>query len=237
MVSGQTYGYLNDYAMIFQMNNDTDRGWKWQYDGQSASDGAMSLTTSGNLKLKGVADVGYIRIAGKDVINAKGEWVGDPTGLVGPTGPQGAKGNTGNTGSTGPQGPAGATGGVGPQGPAGAKGATGSTGPQGPAGAKGNTGSTGPIGPAGDRGPQGATGPQGPAGAKGSTGSTGPKGSTGATGPQGPAGPSGGGFPVSLNFNKDTTISRIDVSEGEGVAVVRLEDGSSFSLLVQQPRR
>ena len=26
-----------------------------------------------------------------------GEWVGDPTGLIGPQGPTGAKGNTGNT--------------------------------------------------------------------------------------------------------------------------------------------
>ena len=170
MHSGQTYGYLNDYAMTFQMNNDSDRGWKWQYEGQAVSDGAMSLTTSGNLKLKGVADVGYVRIGGKDVINDKGEWVGLPTGLQGPKG---------DTGATGPAGAAGATG------PAGAKGDTGNTGPAGP---KGDTGSVGPQGPKGDTGSAGAagaTGPQGPAGPKGDTGNTGPEGPAGKNGATG----------------------------------------------------
>jgi hypothetical protein len=49
MVSSQTFGYLNDYAMVFQMSNTASRGWKWQYDGQAASTGAMSLTTEGKL--------------------------------------------------------------------------------------------------------------------------------------------------------------------------------------------
>ena len=40
------------YKRQFQMNNDVDRGWIWRYDGQAVSDGAMSLTTSGKLKLK-----------------------------------------------------------------------------------------------------------------------------------------------------------------------------------------
>jgi hypothetical protein len=51
MQSGQSYGYLNDYATVFQMNNDSDRGWVWKYEGQSNSDGAMSLTTSGKLRM------------------------------------------------------------------------------------------------------------------------------------------------------------------------------------------
>jgi hypothetical protein len=113
MYSGMTYGYLNDYAMTFQMNNDADRGWIWRYDGQAASDGAMSLTTGGKLKLKDIADVGSVAIGGTTVINSSGQWVGSSTGLVGPQGP---KGNTGATGATGPQG---ATGATGPQGPAG----------------------------------------------------------------------------------------------------------------------
>jgi len=49
MVSAQTYGYLNDYAMTFQMTNTAARGWKWQYENQAASAGAMSLTTDGKL--------------------------------------------------------------------------------------------------------------------------------------------------------------------------------------------
>jgi hypothetical protein len=216
MYSAQSYGYLNDYAMTFQMNNDPDRGWLWRHESHATSDGAMSLTTSGNLKLKGVADVGYVRINGVDVINDKGDWVGNPTGLVGPTGPTGPAGAKGSTGSTGP---------AGPTGPAGAKGSTGSTGPQGPAGVKGNTGSTGATGP------QGIQGPTGPAGAKGSTGATGPQ------GPKGDTGASGSSFPVSVNFGKPTTIvsMEVDTESRTPVATVVLADGSSFMLNVYNP--
>lgn len=49
MTSGVTYGGLNDYAMTFCMNNDSDRGFWWGYSGQSKSSGAMSLTTAGVL--------------------------------------------------------------------------------------------------------------------------------------------------------------------------------------------
>ena len=52
MTSGVTYGHLNDYAMTFCMNNDTDRGFWWGYNGQTKSDGAMSLTTAGKLYVK-----------------------------------------------------------------------------------------------------------------------------------------------------------------------------------------
>ena len=52
MHSGQTYGWLNDYAMTFQMNNDSDRGFVWRHSAMAASDGAMSLTTGGNLSVK-----------------------------------------------------------------------------------------------------------------------------------------------------------------------------------------
>jgi hypothetical protein len=94
-------------------------------------------------------------VNGKTVVDDKGAWVGDPTGLAGPAGPAGA---------------------TGPQGPAGADGATGPAGPIGP---------MGPQGPAGPIGPQGPQGPQGPVGATGPQGATGPAGPTGATGPQG----------------------------------------------------
>lgn len=59
------------------------------------------------------------------VIDENGQWVGDPTGLVGPTGAMGPAGPIGPTGPMGPQGATGATGATGPMGP---------TGPQGPAG-------------------------------------------------------------------------------------------------------
>jgi hypothetical protein len=77
---------------------------------------------------------GDIAVAGTAVIDASGQWVGSPTGLVGPPGPAGPEGPRGLRGLQGPQGA------MGPQGPEGAQG------PQGP------------------QGPQGATGPQGPPG-------------------------------------------------------------------------
>jgi len=52
MKSAQTFGDLNDYAMTFTMNNDADRGFLWRDSADSASDGAMSLTTGGKLHVK-----------------------------------------------------------------------------------------------------------------------------------------------------------------------------------------
>ncbi len=123
-----------------------------------------------------------VTVNGVPVIDSTGNWVGNPSGLVGPTGPAGA------AGSAGPTGPSGASGATGPTG-AGAQGATGPTGPLGPAGPAGATGPTG----AGAQGATGATGPLGPAGPTGATGPTGAgvQGATGATGPLGPAGPTG----------------------------------------------
>lgn len=52
MTNAFTYGALNnDYAMTFCMNNDSDRGFWWGYDGQSKSTGAMSLNMQGKLKI------------------------------------------------------------------------------------------------------------------------------------------------------------------------------------------
>jgi len=126
-----------------------------------------------------------VTINGTPVIDSSGQWVGSPTGLVGPAGATGA---TGATGSTGVQG---ATGPIGPQGPLGPMGT------QGPAGTTGDAGAAGPQGPQGDAGavggpgPAGATGAQGPIGAMGPQGLQGDPGDAGATGPQGPQGPQG----------------------------------------------
>jgi hypothetical protein len=159
-----------------------------------------------------------VTVHGTMVIDANGNWVGPPTGLVGPagaTGPAGANGATGPAGANGATGPAGANGATGPAGANGATGpagANGATGPAGAAGTNGAVGATGPAGAAGPTGPQGvagsngtngavgATGPQGPtgtpgaagaAGAQGPAGPQGPQGTIGATGPQGPVGPTG----------------------------------------------
>jgi hypothetical protein len=144
-----------------------------------------------------------VTINGTPVIDSSGQWVGSPTGLIGPQGPVGATGATGVAGPQGLQGPqgdigaTGLTGGTGPQGPAGDIGATGpagATGGTGPAGATGETGPAGPqglVGPEGPAGATGGTGPEGPAGATGDTGPAGPAGATGGTGPQGPQGDTG----------------------------------------------
>jgi len=118
----------------------------------------MRLDAFGNLGIGTTApaaklDVdGNIAVAGTPVIDATGNWVGNPTGLTGPQGPQG------NTGATGPQGPVGP---IGPVGPQGANGAVGPVGPQGPIGHTGAIGATGPVGPIGPQGLTGATGPAG----------------------------------------------------------------------------
>jgi collagen triple helix repeat protein len=141
-----------------------------------------------------------VSVNGQVVINAQGQWVGSPTGLVGPAGPAGpagAQGPQGPTGAAGPQGPQGTAGAqgpqgvAGPQGPQGPVGATGAQGPQGPTGAQGPQGPQGPTGAQGAQGPQGATGAQGAQGPQGPTGANGAPGANGSAGPQGPQGPAG----------------------------------------------
>ncbi|MRG95402.1 hypothetical protein [Polyangium spumosum] len=138
-----------------------------------------------------------VTINGTEVINNNGEWVGPPTGLVGPTGPMGPTGAdgpvgpVGATGVMGPVGPEGPMGPVGPMGPTGAMGPIGPIGPIGPVGATGATGATGVTGAVGPMGPMGATGPMGPQGDVGPTGPVGPMGPQGITGPQGEIGPMG----------------------------------------------
>ncbi len=117
-----------------------------------------------------------ISIGGAPVVDANGQWVGDPTGLVGPMGPEGPQGQIG------PVGPAGAAGAIGPVGP---------TGAMGPQGVMGLSGPVGAMGPQGLMGPQGPTGAQGVAGATGAAGPQGATGATGAQGAQGLQGPTG----------------------------------------------
>ena len=141
-----------------------------------------------------------VNIGETPVINDQGQWVGDPTGLVGPPGPAGPAGAAGPNGADGAdgaqgiQGPIGSTGAAGPNGADGADGAqgiqgpigsTGAAGPNGADGADGAQGIQGPIGPTGIQGIQGAVGLNG---ADGVQGIQGPIGSTGAAGQAGPAG-------------------------------------------------
>ena len=60
MKAGYTFGALNsDYAMSFQMNNDSDRGFWWGDDNHTDAQGAMSLSTNGRLTVASGLRVGY----------------------------------------------------------------------------------------------------------------------------------------------------------------------------------
>ena len=131
---------------------------------------------------------GDVAINGAVVINAGGEWIGNPAGLQGPVGPTGPAGPAGADGADGAQGPTGLTG---PAGAAGADGVDGAQGPMGLTGPAGAAGADGAQGPIGLTGPAGAAGADGADGAQGPTGLTGPAGADGADGAQGPVGLTG----------------------------------------------
>jgi hypothetical protein len=63
MTSGFTYGGLGasggEYAMTFQMNDDTDRGFWWGHSVHTTAQGAMALTTDGELTVANAIRVGY----------------------------------------------------------------------------------------------------------------------------------------------------------------------------------
>lgn len=78
------------------------------------------LKTDGKEQLR--IDSKGLSIGGSTVIDTRGQWVGDPSNLVGPEGPRGPKGAQGERGLQGPQGPQGERGPQGPQGPQGERG-------------------------------------------------------------------------------------------------------------------
>ena len=170
---------------------------------------------AGNINLLDVIGTSFTVDGYGPVIDANGNWVGEATGMQGPTGPPGPTGSQGPQGEPGPQGdqglpglegPPGADGPPGPTGPQGEPGPQGDQGlpglegppgvdgppgPTGPQGAPGEPGPVGPTGPQGLPGDQGIPGADGAPGLPGVTGPTGPQGSIGPTGPTGPTGPSG----------------------------------------------
>lgn len=106
-------------------------------------------------------------VAGRQVISAAGDWVGNPIAGSGQVGAEGSSGMDGVTGVPGPPGPPGPTG---PAGPAGPEGPPGRPGAAGPAGPQGTPGAAGPAGPQGIQGPPGSAGEVGPRGATGPAG-------------------------------------------------------------------
>jgi len=58
MVAGITYGALNDWAMTFRFNSESDRGFWWGDVSHSTAQGAMSLTTNGYLTVARRVKVG-----------------------------------------------------------------------------------------------------------------------------------------------------------------------------------
>jgi hypothetical protein len=57
MHSAMTYGFLNNWATTFTMNNDSDRGWIFRDTSDTQNDGAMSLTTDGRMTIKNFLDL------------------------------------------------------------------------------------------------------------------------------------------------------------------------------------
>ena len=80
MYAGQTHGWLNDYAMTFTMNDDSDRGWKWRDTNDSLNDGAMSLTTGGNLCVHNAIGIGQ---TGRYLVDVAGDYGSIQTGGTG----------------------------------------------------------------------------------------------------------------------------------------------------------
>jgi len=64
----------------------------------------FTVKDSNGLPVMRVGGDGNLDVNGVSVIDNTGQWVGDPTGLVGPEGPQGPIGLTGAVGVTGPLG-------------------------------------------------------------------------------------------------------------------------------------
>jgi predicted nucleic acid-binding Zn-ribbon protein len=60
MKSGYDYGHLGsgEYAMSFQMNDNPGRGWWWGHDSHTDDQGAMALTTDGELVLAKSLSIG-----------------------------------------------------------------------------------------------------------------------------------------------------------------------------------
>ncbi|SQH78204.1 outmembrane protein of unknown function [Shewanella benthica] len=120
--------------------------------------------------IKGQVDLESLAINEQIVIDENGQWVGDPTGLVGRSGIDGLDGVSGEPGAQGATGAAGATGEVGAQG---ATGEVGAQGAAGAAGATGEMGAQGQMGAAGINGTNGANGVDGTNGANGVDGNNG----------------------------------------------------------------
>lgn len=59
MQSGITFGPLNDYAMTFQMSNSSSRGFWWGDTAHGVNQGAMALSTIGELYVPTSIKVGY----------------------------------------------------------------------------------------------------------------------------------------------------------------------------------
>ena len=107
----------------FNMGTPAAPGWtslnsEWVSNGSilSYNGGLVGIGTSSPAAKLDV--FGNLAVNGTPLINALGQWIGNPSGLIGPQGPAGATGAQGAKGPTGATGATGAQGSQGPTGPA-----------------------------------------------------------------------------------------------------------------------
>jgi len=77
-----TFGGLSDYAMTFQMDNSSNRGFWWGDAGHTNAQGAMSLTTDGRLNVASYTRIGY----GESSTTAPATYALDVNGTIRATG-------------------------------------------------------------------------------------------------------------------------------------------------------
>jgi hypothetical protein len=60
MVNGNTFGGLDDYAITFTMSNNDNRGFLFRDNGHTTAQGAMAITTDGELTVAKAARIGDV---------------------------------------------------------------------------------------------------------------------------------------------------------------------------------
>jgi hypothetical protein len=71
-----TFGRLNDTAITFNVPNNNSQGWWWGDSGHSSAQGAMALTSNGNLTVANSLRLGYGESDTNDTVDYDGDILG-----------------------------------------------------------------------------------------------------------------------------------------------------------------